>query len=391
MDADTKEFYAMLKPEADRPAHSPLGASSAERWMKCPGSVRLIQSLDLPETDEPDYRTLGTAAHEACAQALATGADGWELIGECFGPHKVDAEMAEAIQVYLDICREYIACPGIYYIEEAVSAPVHPDFYGTADFVHWDEKHATLTVVDYKHGQGITVEAVDNPQLKYYAYGALQKHPDAREVVMYIVQPRGFHMDGPVRGWPMKADALCEWVEKDLVPAMKRTETDPALDIGDHCRFCPAKLVCPEMGKAMYELLDGEKPDLVPDVSLAGKWEKAQALKHLIKAIEAEVARRLNDGRAIPGIKLVDGKANRIWKDGAEALFRQRFGDQAFEPPSFKSPAEMEKIGPAAKSLVHEWAYKPQGKPTVAPDDDPRPAIKVQKGSDVFAGVLADG
>ena len=38
--------------------HSPLGASGAERWMNCPGSVNLIKSMVLPESDEEDYQLL---------------------------------------------------------------------------------------------------------------------------------------------------------------------------------------------------------------------------------------------------------------------------------------------------------------------------------------------
>lgn len=34
-----------------RPAHSPLGASSAERWMNCPGSVALLKDLKMETTD----------------------------------------------------------------------------------------------------------------------------------------------------------------------------------------------------------------------------------------------------------------------------------------------------------------------------------------------------
>ena len=373
----------------ERPAHSPLGASGAERWMKCPGSVNLIAKFALPESDEPDYRTLGTSAHEACARALLTGVDAWELIGECFGAHKVDAEMSEAVQVYLDTCRPYLALPGAYYIEEPISAPIHPDFYGTADFVHWHEESATLTVIDYKHGQGVTVEADGNPQLRYYAYGALQKHPEARCIRMGVVQPRGFHSDGQVRfATPMTAEDLCFWVEMELEPVMRATAGSNSLLIGDHCRFCPARLICPAMEKALDESLDDAATDTetLPDFGLGARWEKVQALKHYIKAVEGEALRRLAMGRVIPGLKLVDGKTNRVWKPEAEALFRGRFGDKALKPAEFKSPAEMEKV-PGAKDLVHEWAYKPQGKPVVVSEDDPRPAVTVPKGSDVFKGI----
>ena len=394
MNAETKDFYMSLKPLEDRPTHSPLGASGAERWMKCPGSVGLINLLDLP-VEESDHAALGTSAHEAGAHALENGLDAWELIGMCFGPNKVDADMAEAIQVYLDECRPYIAMAGDgladakIYIEFGASAPQkHPQMYGTVDFGCYLPRTATLIVRDYKHGIGITVEADDNPQLKYYAYLLLQEHPEARTVSIGIVQPRGFHVDGPVREWTTTAEEICQWVEDTLVPAMNRTATDKTLDLGEHCRFCPARIVCPAMEKAMYEVLDGEKPEFLPDVALGARYEQVQALKHFIKAIEDETYKRAMNGKMIPGIKLVNKKANRVWKDGSEALFKARFGDQAMTVPSLKSPAEMEKIGPTAKSLVHEWAHTPTPGLTIALESDPKPSVKVQKGSEVFANVV---
>ena len=389
MIAETKEFYQMLKPVEDRPAHSPLGASGAERWMNCPGSVGLINSLDLP-VEESDHALLGTSAHEAGAYCLDHGSDAWEAIGMCFGPNKVDAEMAEAIQVYLDECRPYMAVEGaVVYVEKGASAPQkHPQMYGTVDFGCYLPRTATLIVRDYKHGIGITVEADDNPQLKYYAYLLLQEHPEARTVSIGIVQPRGFHSDGPVRYWETTAEAICEWVDAELVPAMNRTATDETLDMGEHCRFCPARIICPAMIKTMYEVMDGEKPDRLPDVALGARYEQVQALKHFIKAVEDETFRRAMDGKLVPGVKLVNKKANRVWKDGSDALFKARFGDQAFTVPSLKSPAEMEKIGPAAKSLVHEWAHTPTPGLTIALESDPKPAVTVKKGSEVFAGMV---
>src|SRR6202789_4739697 len=90
----------------NRPAHSPLGASAAERWMNCAGSVALIKQLNIQEdTDEPEYRGLGIAAHEAAAHCLKNGMDAWEVMGEKFHNYEVDQNMAQAIQVYIDVVR----------------------------------------------------------------------------------------------------------------------------------------------------------------------------------------------------------------------------------------------------------------------------------------------
>ena len=175
------------------PVHSPLGASSAERWSVCPGSVNLIKSLPkLPQAD-PEYRTSGTAAHDAIAYCLSgSGCDAWEIVGQSFGAVKVEVtvEMADAIQVFIDKANALAAGAQVTYIEAHLKDPDNKWAYGTIDFgaVH----PGLLAVLDFKYGQGIRVETKGNVQMLYYAYLLLLKHPDVRKVSMEIVQPRIF-------------------------------------------------------------------------------------------------------------------------------------------------------------------------------------------------------
>lgn len=88
-------------------AHAILGASSASRWLACPGSVRLTK--DLPDQSSP-YAALGSAAHDLCEKCLLDGSDAVSHMGEYISAKgeefQVDAEMADAVQVYLDYVRE---------------------------------------------------------------------------------------------------------------------------------------------------------------------------------------------------------------------------------------------------------------------------------------------
>lgn len=371
------------------PVHSPLGASSAERWMNCPGSNALLKTLALPETDEPDYRANGIAAHEAAAHCLTKGLDAWEIVGEAFHNVAVDTEIADAIQLYLDTVRPIMAAATHTMVEHRISSPAHPLFYGTVDFAAIGED--LLTVADYKHGEGISVDVEQNPQIMYYAYGVLQDHPELRRVRLMIVQPRGFHSDGPVREWTISAEDLAHWGETILIPAMNRAELDSTLDAGPWCRFCPAKLVCPLMTSLFGAACKANPKDLVnyTDASVGRSYQYLQAVKFYIKALEEDVLRRLQNGTDVPGVKLVNKKANRVWKDGSQAIFEARFGKDVFTEPSFKSPAEIDKLGDAAKQLVREWAYTPNTGVTVALADDPRIAVKVEKPSQTFAAAAA--
>ena len=51
-------------PESDKELHSLIGASSSERWLHCPGSVRLYAMI--PDRRETIYAATGTAAHDVC-------------------------------------------------------------------------------------------------------------------------------------------------------------------------------------------------------------------------------------------------------------------------------------------------------------------------------------
>src|ERR1700741_126047 len=208
-------------PDHAPPGHSSLGAWGAERWMNCPGSVALIRELALPETDEPDYRREGTAMHEAAEHCLTNGLDTWEIVGQEFNKTVIDEPMADAIQMYLDHVRPFMGHGWTPYIEFPISSPVHPDFYGSLDFgaVGWGLTR--VIVRDLKGGEGITVEAAQNPQIMYYAFGIVDglerqegfAFSDDTVVDIGIVQPRAFHADGPIRTWETTVGELKAWVK----------------------------------------------------------------------------------------------------------------------------------------------------------------------------------
>lgn len=377
--------------ELKKPAHSPLGASSAERWLKCPGSVALIKRLQLDETDEPEYRGLGIAAHELAAMCLREGFDAWELIGEKYHGFAVDKEMADAVQVYLDVVRPEMLVEGAKaYIEYSISHPAHELFYGTLDSgVVLGE---TASITDYKHGQGINVEVEGNPQLKYYAFGFIKEFPEVKRVILRIIQPRITWAD-PVKETIITREELEAWATEVLIPAMHLAEMDGGdLDAGNWCRFCPAKLVCPLMNQLFgaAALTNPKQIVELTDASLGRSYHYIQAVKQYIKALEEEVYNRLNKGGAVPGTKLVPKKANRVWKSEAITLAKDKFGEDAITPPEMKSPADIDKLGATGKEFTKEYAYTPQTGLTVALEDDNRIAVKVQTTDQAFGKVIAN-
>lgn len=405
--------------------HSSLGASGAERWMNCVGSVALLKKLaeailamGIPlEGDDPDYRREGTAMHEAGEHCLREGLDTWEIVGETFNETVIDEPMAHAIQVYLDCCRRDLKTAVLHYIEYPISSPVHPDFYGTADWVAIISKLAgyvsdvgpklgldpndRLIIADLKGGEGIVVEPEDNPQLKYYAFGVIDGLErsanvtlrDDLKVTLRICQPRAYYEDNRViREWDTTVGEIKAWVHDVLVPAMHATEFDHDLDAGPWCRFCPAKLVCPMMASLFGAACKSNPKEVITltDESLGRSYQYRDAVRFYLKAMEDETFRRLNLGKKVPGTKLVPKKANRVFKSEAPAIFKEKFGSDAMHPAELKSPSEMEKLGSAAKELVREYAYTPQTGLTVATDDDKRPAVKIETSQQAFGTAVAN-
>ena len=383
----------------ERPVHSPLGASSAERWMKCPGSVALIAMLQMPPSDEPDFTKDGHAAHETAAALLTNGSDAWELAGTTASNGvEITASIANAVQEYLDFCRARKRVLGGHgeleevteLIEVGLQMEERDNGYGTGDYVLYAHLLAHLEVTDYKNGAGILVEVDNNPQLMYYAYMAIQRFPDARTVRLNIVQPNApFHPDGIVRSWETTAEHIVEWVQTSLLPAMDAVQIDATLDPGEHCRFCPAKLVCPVLSDlfkaaacadpARVVRLDGE--------TIARDLAQVAAVKFYVKALEKAAYAFLNSGTPVPGFKLVYQKADRRWAPGAPDLV-VRFGDDAYEDRKIKSVAGIEKLSGDAKAFVKEWSFSPKTTLTVAPADDKRPAVAVKSGAETFAHIM---
>jgi hypothetical protein len=356
--------------------HSPLGASGAERWAACSGSVTLIKLLadhaaSSGEIEEdPDFRRDGIQAHELAALCLQREIDAWEGV-EHFD--LITPEMMDAVQIHVDYVRSR---PGAKLVELRMHRPeFHELCYGTTDVAVLDPGH--LEIIDYKHGAGIVVEVEENWQTMYYAFMVIDElgeaWKDGEPITLTIVQPRvSWHPDGVIRSWVTTVGYLRRWAHDQLRPAMVGTYTNSFLSPGEHCRFCPAKLVCPatlSVANRARRLSLEDVQALSSDV-LSALLRDYPILMMVAKALRAEARKRIIGQREeIPGWKVVKAKADRVWKKGADP---EQIG---WQERKLKSPAMVEEDG--RKEFVHEWAFAPDVGFDIVRVEDRRKPVKV--------------
>jgi hypothetical protein len=384
-------------------AHAALGASSCYRWTACPGSIRLSAGL---ESKSSAYAEEGTAAHELAEVCLRNGQDAIEWVDRKlpvkYGHHYVDGDMAEAVQVYIDYVRTHILAGDEVQIEhrfDLSSLGVGVPMFGTADAVIYMPAYRKLIVADYKHGAGIAVEAVGNQQLRYYALGSLLSMPDAAvdSISMVVVQPRAWHPDGPIRSENITSYDLAEW-SAELVEAAKRTlEPDAPLSVGDHCRFCPARVPCPAQRERAVEVIEAAGAPLPPETltpaELAAVLDKQAQLGAVVawyKAVEAHAYSLAVNGTPVPGYKLVQGRqGNKSWVDEDDAALALELAGVASEDMWIRklvTPAAAEKLvdKKAAKDL-EQYIHRKPGAPALVPESDKRRAIECGATADFVA------
>lgn len=365
-----------------QPAHSKLGASSMYRWAACPGSVRLSQGI---ENVSSAYADEGTQAHEFAAHCLAK-----QFAIEI--PAYVTDDMRLAVLAYVEFLDETFEPGDIDQVEVRFDlSKVHPGCFGTADHVRWRPSTKTLYVTDYKHGAGIPVEVRNNPQLRYYALGALTQcgYP-AEKVVMRIVQPRCDHADGPIREEEIDAIDLLDF-RSDLRTYAKATEAgDAPLSTGDHCRFCPAGRArkCPAIESGKSAAVKRAFSAVLPydPAELTKALDSRPVVEAWLKNLDEFAYAEAEAGRYVGfGYKLVDKRATRKFVSEGDVVQRcqeKGFGPDDYYTRKLLSPAQLEKV--VGKKVLDDLIISESSGHVLVPDSDKRPAISRQPVQDAF-------
>lgn len=360
--------------------HALLSASSSHRWLNCPPSARLCEGYD---DKGSDFAAEGTDAHSLCEYKLKK-ALGLPAEDPTENLTWYDSEMEDCANGYAAYVLELVedakkTCPDpVVLIEQRLDYSKYVEAgFGTGDCVIVADD--TLNIVDYKHGRGVLVDATENPQMKLYALGALDLFDclyDIRTVTMTIYQPRRAN----ISVFTISTQDLLDWAEKILVPTAELAfNGDGEFHCGEWCQFCKAKADCRERARANLELARYEfrQPPLLTDEEVESILAQIDDLASWAEDIKAYALQAAISGKHWSGYKLVEGRATRKYTDDrAVAATVMAAGFDPYEKKLLGITAMTSLLGKKTfNDLLGSLIAKPQGKPTLVPESDSRPAM----------------
>jgi hypothetical protein len=243
-----------------------------------------------------------------------------------------------------------------------------PGVFGSADLLGRIGNRAI--VLDWKFGDGVVVDAVENAQGMFYSAAAMRTpetqwvFDGATEIEIIIVQPP------MVRRWITTPERIKQF-EAELVAAVKQSQKDDAaFNAGDHCRWCAAKPVCPKMTGEVDRFMKTSLQTI--DATQIGHYlQQADQIEDFIKSVREMAFTMLENDVPVSGYKLVAKRGTRQWANEDDAI--KFLGDKAFESKLI-SVAQAEKLV-GKKNFPQELAVSVSSGNTLANEDDPRPAI----------------
>jgi hypothetical protein len=274
---------------------------------------------------------------------------------------------------------------GTVIVEQRVTYEKYVPFgSGMADCIIIGDEE--LIIVDFKYGEGVPVSAENNTQLMLYALGAVLEFDYIYQVTnirVCVFQPRLHN----ISEWSLPETELLEWAENFVKPRAELAyKGEGELCAGEWCRWCKVKAACRARAEKQLELAKYKfrHPTILEDWEVAEILGKISEFKKWAGDVEEYAYEQALKGNEIKGYKLVEGISRRSIvspTDVENALTKEGYTkERIYAVPKLLGITELEKLVGAKrfKELCNEWIVKPQGKPTLVPESDKRPAIKTK-------------
>lgn len=370
-------------------AHALLSPSSAHRWLNCPRAPRLEATL--PEKTS-SYAQEGTLAHSVCEITAKKHfnkikpAEYTQAIKDFKADSFWNDEMIRTAETYVEhLAERAMAFKNEPYVTFEVKVDISdyaPEAFGRCDCIMFGDE--TLVITDYKHGKGVQVNAVENPQLMLYALGALKLYQPIfgggiKRIEVCIDQPRLGHYET----WNCTSDELLAWGDGIKPKALAAYRGEGEFNAGSWCKFCRANGVCKAQAEQEISAFDDfvgavdQTPAMLSPEDMSAMLKRGETLVDWYESLKQAALEKLLEGVAIPDFKVVEGRSSRVWTDQDKAL--EKLEADGVEHAMLydtvpKSLAKIEKMLGIAKfkELVGEFVMKPQGKPTLTTADDTR-------------------
>jgi hypothetical protein len=391
--------------------HALLSASSSGRWLRCTASPRFEENF--PESTS-EFAEEGRLAHSFCELKVlkkfttsVTQRTYTTRLNKLKQDERYQPEMEKTSDIFIEHLTELAMT---YDAPPYVAAEVRVDFsefvpegFGTCDCVMIGGD--TITIVDYKHGKGVPVDAEGNTQMMLYALGALKKYAaiygdTIKNVRMCIDQPR---IQNELSMWETTVDELKIWGTSIRPLAEKAFNGGGVFLPGEHCRFCRGKAQCKaraDVNTALYEFIDcipeAEGPlnsNTLTNEEIGELLIKGADLVSWYKDLEEYALKAVLNGDDIPGWKAVSGRSNRTFSDqdaAIKAAIDAGYDEALLYERKAKTLTEIEKLMGKAEfaAKIGQYVIKPAGKPTLATISDKRPQYNPAAAD--FAGVAND-
>ena len=403
--------------------HALLSASSSHRWLNCTAAPHY--ELQFPDK-ETNYAAEGTLAHKFCEEIAnynfhvitkRTFNSRWKKLQD---DPLYQEEMLQTAEFYAHyLWEKYLSFESKPFTAQEVSVDLTdwiPEGLGTCDSVMIGS--GRLHITDYKHGKGVPVSSMGNPQMRLYALGALKKYSpifgnSIQKVSMAIVQPR---ITEDVSEEQLTVDELLAWGDSIKPVAQKAYAGEGEFSAGDWCRFCKGKAVCrarsenataledfkniPIQGRltetektefSKQQLITG-KTSVLTNAEVADLIRRGETLVSWYEDLKSYALEAILNGHEIPGFKAVAGKSNRTFADlekALETIKNAGYDEALLYERKAKTLTQLETLVGGKKAfaeLLGEQIIKPIGKPTLAEASDKRPDYN--EAAKDFAGVV---